>query len=157
MLEKRPRLDSLNRWIGFSIGGLEGLVAIVFFLGGMLIIEPMERERSGAARPADVRGRMLSKFILATAEKTRASRIGPVLETYNPFTRVPQLNRIQEVQQSVQVLSDPAQIEGLLHHPSMEQLQRRPEVRQAMQKLNSDPAIKRYLAFGTDAWIGRWR
>jgi hypothetical protein len=91
---------------------------------------------------------MLSKFILAPAEKTRESRVGPVLETYNPFTRVPQLNRIQEVQQSVRVLSDPAKIEGLLHHPSMEQLQRRPEVRQAMQKLNSDPEIKNILHSG---------
>jgi uncharacterized membrane protein required for colicin V production len=148
MLAKRPRLDSLNRWLGFSIGGLEGVAAIVFFLGGMLIVEPIEQQRAELRDPADVRGRMLSKFILATAEKTRESRIGPMLETYNPFVRVPQLNRIQEVQQSVQVLSDPAQIEGLLHHPSIEQLQRRPEVRQAMQKLNSDPEIKDILHSG---------
>ncbi len=148
MLEKRPRLDALNRWLGFSIGGLEGLAAMIFFLGGMLVVEPTEQARAELRDPADVRGRMLSKFILATAEKTRESRVGPVLETYNPFTRVPQLNRIQEVQQSVQVLSDPAKIEGLLHHPSIEQLQRRPEVRQAMQKLNSDPEIREILHSG---------
>jgi hypothetical protein len=148
LLRKRPRLDSLNRWLGFSVGAVEGLAAMVFFLGGLLIVEPMERERAELRDPADVRGRMLSKFILVTAEATRESRIGPVLETYNPFIRVPQLNRIQEVQQSVQVLSDPAKIEGLLHHPSMEQLQRRPEVRQAMQKLNSDPKISDILRSG---------
>ncbi len=148
LLKKRRRLDSLNRWVGFGVGAAEGVAAIIFFLGGLLIVEPMERERADLRDQADVRGRTLSKFILATAESTRASRIGPVLETYNPFIRVPQLNRIKEVQQSVQLLSDPAKIEGLLHHPSIEQLQQRPEVRQAMQKLNSDPKVSDILHSG---------
>lgn len=148
ILDRRPRLDSLNRWLGFGIGGLEGLAAMVFFLGGMLMVEPMEQARATQRAPDDVRGRMVSKFILATAENTRASRIGPTLERYNPLVRVPQLNKIQEVQQSVQVLSDPAKINGLLHHPSIEQLQRRPEVRHAMQQLHADPEIKDILRSG---------
>lgn len=148
VLKRSPRLDSLNRWTGFAVGGVEGLAAVVLFLGGLLLVEPAEKERAALRDPTDLRGQMLSKFILATAEQTRASRIGPVLQEYNPFIRVPQLNKIEEVQQSVQVLSDPEKIQDVLHHPSMVQLQNRPEVRQAMQKLKADPEIRDILHSG---------
>lgn len=148
ILKGRPRLDRLNRWIGFGIGGLEGVAATAIFLGGLLILEPIEQERAELRDPGDMRGTLVSKFILTTSEKARASRIGPVLVAYNPFTRIPRLNKVQEVQQSVQVLSDPVKIEGLLHHPTITELQQRPEVRKAVDKLTSDPEIQQILRSG---------
>ncbi len=148
LLRPRPRLDSVNRWIGFGIGGVEGVAASIFFLGGMLMIEPIEKQRAELRDAEDVRGNLVSEFILDTSEGTRDSRIGPALVDYNPFTRIPQLNRVEELQQSVQVLSDPKKIEGLLEHPSIRQLQQRPEVRRAVQKLTDDPEIQEVLRSG---------
>ncbi|MFK8111426.1 MAG: CvpA family protein [Rubripirellula sp.] len=148
VLRKRPRLDSLNRWMGFAIGGVEGLAMCVCFLGGMLIIEPIEQERAPRRPESDRRGQMVSRLILTTAENTHASRVGHLIESYNPFVRLPQLNKVKEVQQTAEVLSDPAKIDGLLKHPSIQELQQRPEVKTAVAALKSDPKVQNILQSG---------
>ncbi len=144
----RPNLDKLNRWCGFGIGFVEGLAACLFFLGGMLVIDPIEKEHAESRSTGDTRGQFVSKVISATAEYTRASRLGPTIDQYNPFVRFPRLNKVEEVQESVRVLSDPKKIDGLLNHPSIQQLQRRPEVRAVVKKLNDDPEIQGVLQSG---------
>ncbi len=145
---RRPGLDKLNRWSGFGIGAVEGLAACLFFLGGMLVIDPIEKEHAQSRSADDTRGQFLSKAISTTTEYTRASRLGPIIEQYNPFVRFPKLNKVEEVQKSLRVLSDPKKIEALLNHPSIQQLQRRPEMRTVVKKLNDDPEIRDILRSG---------
>jgi uncharacterized membrane protein required for colicin V production len=143
VLDCRPGLERLNRCLGLGIGAVQGPAAVFFLLGGFLIIESMEQNR-----PADQRRPIVSNLVLKTTELTRQSQLGPTIVAYNPFTRIPQLNKLQQVHRSVQVLRDPAQIQGVLNHPSIRQLQRRPEVREAIEKLAADPAIQELLHSG---------
>ncbi len=145
---RRPELDSLNRWLGFGLGAVEGVVAMLFFLGGMLVIEPIELQQREFRDADDVRGQAVSRFILLTSASTRDSRIGPAIVAYNPFTRIPSLNKVEEIQESVRVLSEPSQIQRLLEDPSIKQLQQRPEIRRVMSELQSDPDLQDILTSG---------
>ena len=144
----RPRVDTTNRWIGFAIGGLEGAVAVLLFLGGILILEPIERDRAQRRDPSDTRGRMVSEWILGITDGVYRSQIGPAIIANNPFKKIPQLNKVAELQQSVQVLSDPTKIDEMIHHPSIIKLQERPEMRRAVDRLNGDPSIQEVLRSG---------
>ncbi|MCG8652325.1 MAG: hypothetical protein MI861_20965, partial [Pirellulales bacterium] len=121
------------------------LVVVALFLGGMLILGPIEKQRARLRDPSDTRGQLISKSILAIVDRVHQSRLAPALEKFNPFTVVPGLNKVKEIQQSVAVLSDPQEIENLIHHPSVEALQKRPETRQAVDQLLSDPEIRQVL------------
>lgn len=145
VFDRRPQLATLNRWIGFGFGAAEGVVAMVFFLGGMLVIEPIEREVGKHRDANDVRGQRVSRFVLATTDLTRESQLGPTIAAYNPFVRIPSLNKVEQIQRSVQVLGDPAQIHQLLEHPSIQELQQRPEMRHAMEQLRSDAELNEIL------------
>jgi hypothetical protein len=46
------------------------------------------------------------------------------------------------------VLSNPAKIDQLIHHPDITRLQERPEMKQAVDKLMSDPEITQILYSG---------
>jgi hypothetical protein len=144
----RPRVDTTNRWVGFVIGGLEGAVAVLLFLGGILILEPIERDRAQRRDPSDTRGRMVSEWILGITDGVYRSQIGPAIIANNPFKKIPQLNKVAELQQSVQVLSDPTKIDEMIHHPSIIKLQERPEMRRAVDRLNGDPTIQEVLRSG---------
>ena len=147
-MKNRPRLSLSNCWLGFLIGGAEGVIGIALLLGGILIIEPFEKQRAEQRAATDLQGQTIGKTIEAIATKTRASQLGPLVDKYNPFTRIPQLNQIEKIQTTVQVLSDPKQITGLLHHPSINELKQRPEMKQAVDQLMSDPEIKKILQSG---------
>lgn len=149
IFRRRPRLDQPNRWLGFLIGGVEGVVATVFLLGGILVLEPIEQKRQKLGQATGRRTTQISDLVLLTAEHAHNSKIGPYIEEYNPFVRFPQLNKIEEVQKSVQVLSDPEKIERLMRHPEVRQLQNRPEVRTAVRKVMDDPEIRTILHSGT--------
>lgn len=157
MMKDRPRLAKSNSWLGFLIGGAEAAIAVLLLLGGILIMEPMEQQRSHLRSPDDVRGQTVGKAITTVAMRTRASQLGPVIDRYNPFTRIPQLNKIEKVQQTVGVLSDPGKIDNLIRHPDITRLQERPEMKRAVEQLMSDPEIKEILysgeALGRDAVI----
>jgi hypothetical protein len=145
---KYAGFDSLNRWCGLGLGAVEGLIACLFFLGGMLVIVPTEKELTEMRSADNTCGQFLSKAILATTEHTHASRLGPIIEEYNPFVRCPQLNKVEEVQKSVRVLSDPKKIEELLNHPNIRKLQQRPEIKTLVSKLMDDPGIRDVLRSG---------
>ena len=147
-MKNRPRLAMSNSWLGFMIGGAEGVIAILLLLGGILMIEPVEKQRADLRGADDVRGQAVGNAITTVAFKTRASPLGPVIDKYNPFTRIPQLNKIEKVQQTVVVLSNPAKIDQLIHHPDITRLQERPEMKQAVDKLMSDPEITQILYSG---------
>lgn len=148
VLASRPRAAAINRWLGFLVGGVEGIAVVTIFLGGLLVLEPIEQQRADQRDRLDERGRLVSRLILDVSGAIHDSAIGPQLVANNPFTTIPQLNRIEEVQQTAIVLSDPEQIDHLLHHPAIERLQQRPEMRQAVDRLNRDPEIQQILQSG---------
>ncbi len=143
-----PSLERANRWLGFWIGAVEGVAAAVLLLGGALILEPIEQERSTLGASQSVAGQQISRSVVSIAQHAHSSRIGPYLERYNPFVCFPRLNKIEQVQKSVQILSNPEKIERLLRHPEVQQLQSRPEVRTAVRKVMEDPQIRTALHCG---------
>ncbi|NND97155.1 MAG: hypothetical protein HKN47_07495 [Pirellulaceae bacterium] len=147
-MKQRPRLARLNAWLGFGTGAVQGVASVLLMLGGLLIIEPYEIQRASASVNRTARAQMVSGYILKVTEQTRQSALGPLIEQYNPFTQFPQLNKLEQVQQSVQVLSNPGKIEELLHHPSIRQIQSRPEVKNAVNQLMDDPEIQQVLHSG---------
>lgn len=147
-LANRPRLDTLNRWIGFAIGSLQGAFAVLLFLGGLMVLEPIEKERADTRDPLDLRGQFVSKWILNIADQAHQSRLAPIVDAYNPFTKIPQLNKVEEIQQSVRILGDPQKIDDLIHHPSIESLAERPEMKRVIEELTTDPEVQRILQSG---------
>lgn len=148
VFRSRPRLDRANRWLGFGIGAAEGVLIASMLLGGVLVLEPLERQRIDRGVPQTDWGARLSGWILTAADHTRTSRVGPWVERYNPLIHVPQLNKLPEVQQSVLVLSDPEKIQKLLDHPDVQALRKRPEVQTAYDQLIADPRIRHALYSG---------
>jgi uncharacterized membrane protein required for colicin V production len=140
-ISKRPRLDAANRWLGFALGGMEGAVAIVLLLGGILMVESRERQRAPLRDPDDKRGQMVSKFILQTSDKARQGWVGPAIVAHNPFETIPQLHAFNELQETVETLKDPDNLQRVLEHPSIRQLERSPEVPRAIDEFRSDPAV----------------
>lgn len=145
ILRRRSRLSALNRWAGFLIGAAEGIVVCFFFLGGMLIMEPTERRKAPRRDPNDRRGQLISKLVVETAARTRSSKLGPIITQYNPFTLFPSLNRMDDIQNSVEVLSDPNRVSDFLEHPSIQELKATPEVREAVDQLTQDPGVQQFL------------
>ena len=145
---KRRFLDRVNRWSGFGIGVVEGLVVCLFFLGGMFVIDPTDKAHAQSQSTNESTEPILARAISKVTESTRSSRLGPFVEENNPFVHFPELNKVEEVQKSVVVLSDPESINRLLNDPSILQLQQRPEVRTVIRKLKDDPKIRDILQSG---------
>lgn len=143
----RPFLDSTNRWIGLILGAAQVPVGALFFIGGLMIVEPAVQQR--VSDPNAPRAKFSTKLVLQTTEMARDSRVGPLVEAYNPFLRIPELNnRLEPMHRSMQVLSDPANIRQVMNHPSIRQLQQREDVRRTVEKLASDPEIQEVLGSG---------
>lgn len=140
-LASRPKLEAANHWAGFGLGLLEGGVAMALLLGGILMVESREIERAPLRDPADTRGQMVSKFILETSSQTRQSLIGSAIAQNNPFKTIPQLQKFEQVQDTVDVLKDPNKIQHIMYHPSIKELQQSHAVQRAVSELQDDPEI----------------
>lgn len=148
IVRNRPGLVRMNRRGGFLIGYAQGAAAIVLLVGGFLVMEPIQRQRLAEANVAVEDYSMVHKAIFWTVDQTDASVIGPTIRKYNPIEKIPQLNQIQRVQRTAAVLADPAKMNDVIGHPSILQLQQRPEVQQAVADLRSDESINKILTSG---------
>lgn len=145
LLEDRPRLEAMNRWCGFLLGGIQGTGLVLLFLGGLFVAEPMAKERV-AARTADgAFARAVSERIVKVTAQTRNSRVGPLVIEYNPFQRVPQLAQMRE---SMTLARDPQKLNRLLDSPRLEQLRENDAMRQAIDSLTADAEIQQVLRSG---------
>lgn len=149
MFRRRPALARLNRRTGFVLGALQGVAGLVFFIGGMLVMEPIETERAETRDPDDTRGRLASRLILSTAAATKQSCLGEVLVKYNPLTQFPQLNKVEQFNQTAEVLSDPVKIQSLMDAPEIAELRQKPEVQRLVSELQSDPKVSEMLQSGS--------
>ncbi len=148
MVRRRGRLDSANRSLGFAFGAVQGIAGLVFFIGGMLVMEPIEQERVANRDPKDARGQFASRLILSTSEATRHSLVGPWLVQYNPLTMIPDLNKVEEYTRTAEVLADPVRMQQLLNEPEIQELRRKPPVQKLIIQLNEDPKIRELLDSG---------
>ena len=148
-VSRRPRLAWLNSWMGFFFAAVQGAAAVLLLLGGVLMIEPLEQKKIDDGIAKSATGKIISDGVLLVADRTRTSQIGPYIEQYNPFVKIPQLNKIDQVQQTVRVLNDPAKMNRLLNHPQVEQLKKRPETKRAVRELMEDPMVREILASKT--------
>jgi len=147
-LRRHPSMNRSNRWLGFGVGTAEGLLAMLFLLGGVLVLEPIERERTANASVQSPSVQRLSTWVVVAAEHTRRSNIGPWIEAYNPLVRYPELNQIEEIRKSVVVLSDPSKIQQVIDHPDVQKLRQRPDVQAAYEQVMQDPRIRAALYSG---------
>ena len=140
ILESRPWLSQVNGWLGFAAGGLKAVVAILFTLGGIQAIAPLyqtqhDQIESGLQQNENQAVQRVTSAVLMVDEKTRESRLGPVVQRWNPFELIPQLNQFENLQKAVTVMSDPKQVENLLQHPSIQDFSDDPEVKKTIDEL----------------------
>lgn len=141
VIKSVPQLDTANRWFGLLVGAVQGFVAAVLFIGGMLILEPAEAQRAADRDPNDAFGQYVSKTVLTVAEQTRASKAGPLFEEYNPFERIPRLQKIKEAQETIEVLQKPHAMDKLIQSPEAHKFLNRPEIRRALSQLETDEDV----------------
>lgn len=93
---ERPSWQAVNRWAGLVLGAGQGAILCGLVLGGLLILEPIARQRLAA----DTQGRdnkiakVLTEGVLNYAEQTRDSAIGPSVAEYNLFRHWSPLERL---------------------------------------------------------------
>ncbi len=145
LLKDRPKLFLLNHWLGFLIGGFEGVLVVLLLLGGMVSIQKVNAERLRERIPPTGRAKLLTDILDKTSENTKASQLGPTVDQFNPFERVPQLSKVGEWQRGMEVLMDPSKVNALFQQPAIKQLRTRDDVNQAFVKLNEDPEIQKLL------------
>lgn len=159
IFDQRPRLDATNRWTGLLAGGGQGAAAMLLLLGGILTIEPMQREQreqqaqlqqqTNPLQPAaEVPPALIHNLVSQAAERTQASALGSVVTAHNPFERIPQLNQLGKLQRTAQVFHDPAEVEGLLRHPDVVRLQQQPSMQAAIESVRQDSEIQAILNSG---------
>ncbi|TWT54286.1 Colicin V production protein [Rubripirellula amarantea] len=148
VIARRPSLDRLNRRSGFLLGCVQSSFAVVLLIGGILMIEPVQRERVANQNIPEADLPRVTKAVFWISEEVDQSAAGKYMREYNPFTRIPQLNQIERVQQTAAVLADPSKMNEVIEHPSIRQLQNRPDVREAVAELRGDENLREILTSG---------
>lgn len=147
LFRDRPLLSACNQWLGFVGGSIQGAVLVVLLIGGVLVVEPMARERLDAAIPyqSDALARATSKQVVRIAEQTHASAIGPWIVRNNPFERVPALRRMLN---TARVASNPDQFANWQEEAGNSAWQESPTIQDAIDRLHADPEIREIVASG---------
>ena len=118
---------------------------VVILLGGMVTIQQVNAERLSERIPPTGRAKLLADILDKTSEQTKASRLWPLVNRFNPFEHVPQLSHVGEWQRSMEVLMDPSKVNMLFQQPAIKQLKSREDVNNTLAKLNQDPEIQKLL------------
>ena len=148
LVRRRPRWDRMNRKTGFLIGMVQGVVGVVLLVGGLLYMEPMQRERL-ASQDIDVESApVIVQMVFRATEKVDQSVIGPTIREHNPVEKIPQLNQIKQVQKTAAVLADPRQINRVMEHPRVIDLRDSAEVREAVTELKADEKLRSIFESG---------
>jgi uncharacterized membrane protein required for colicin V production len=145
VLQGRPKTTLLNHWLGFLIGGIQGFLVVVILLGGMVTIQKVNAERLSERIPPTGRAKVLAEILDKTSEQTQASRLAPIIASFNPFEHVPQLSNVDEWQRGMEVLMDPSKVNALFDQPAIKDLKNRKDVAETLAQLNGDPEIQKLL------------
>jgi uncharacterized membrane protein required for colicin V production len=147
LLRDRPRLENANRLLGFGFGGLQGIAAMLVLLNGIGIAEPFASERMNSTTKGnrEAVSKVVSQRILDIANSTRQSAIGPLVSTYNPFEKLPQLKTLER---TASVISNPEKLQKMMHSSAVDRLKNNPEVRDALESLAKDPQLRKLAESG---------
>lgn len=147
-VRRRPGLIRMNQRGGFLIGFAQGALTVLLLVGGFLVMEPVQRQKLAEANVAEEDYTLVHRAMFWTVDQTDTSVIGPTIREYNPVERFPQINQIQRVQRTAAVLADPRKMNDVIGHPSILNLQQRPEIQKAVAELRSDESINDILTSG---------
>ncbi len=148
VVRRRQSLDRWNRRLGFTLGVAQGVFGLACFIGGMLMMEPIELKRVDRRTTDDPSSRFASNVILSTADSTRQSVLGPYLVRYNPVAMIPAINRVEEFNRTAEVLSDPLKMGMLLNAPEIQLLRQRPQIQSLVDQLQTDPTVREMVESG---------
>ena len=153
LLSNTNLFGKLNRWGGLLLFGAKSAIVILLFLCAVLMIYPDQElgEAPGSANFSENAHYHLSDL----ANRTRAGLIGDYLAEQNPFKKFPQLNKIKEVQYAVGAFTNPAQIDRVINHPRVEELQSNPAVQQAVAELKTDQTVQNIIQSGQPLDAGK--
>lgn len=143
ILNERKGLQSLNRYLGGLLGCIQGIAAILLLVGGLFMIQSLTRTDS-PGNDIPIQNTSLSLMNRITDEAHR-SYIGGWVKRYNPYDKIPQLNRFKDIRETVQLLARPNRVQQLLSHPEMLRLKADPKIQQAIRELRDDPEIAKML------------
>ena len=66
--------------MGFGAGAVQGAVALLLLLGGLLVLEPIELQKRNAQRSQSMPPSRVSETILTVTQQTHDSKLGPIIE-----------------------------------------------------------------------------
>lgn len=148
---KRKMLQGLNRYLGGILGCVQGVAGVFLLVGGLFTIETLRNAENKNAnqRSSQVQIEPTSVSILERViQETHGSKLGTWVKQYNPYEKIPQLNRFHEVKRTVEMLVQPERVQQLLAHPEVVRLKSDPQVQQAIRDLRDDPEISKLLHGG---------
>lgn len=147
LLKERPSLELGNRLIGFGIGGVQGVAAMLLLLNGVLMVEPQARERVKGPRQGtrDAVARAVAGRVVELANQTRRSTLAPYIVQYNPYERI---SHLKSLQRTVTAVSNPEKLQRAMKSSRVQQLRDRPEVRAALDSLAQDPTFRKLAESG---------
>lgn len=124
----------INQTLGLVGGATQATLCVLLFLSGFSVIKPM---LPAAAELTEARTAANWFSMLSTA--IEQSQLRPWMERYNPFERVPQLEKVKGIQQAICKLDGPDQVRHLMRHPSVMELRKNTEMKKAVRGLAGDP------------------
>ena len=135
ILGNREKPLLFGRLLGMTFGIVQWGLAVAVFLGGLILLEPSLQH---AQAPA-----ISSRF----TQQIGATSLRPLVEWCNPILMVPELDLepVQELNNTFATLSDPAQIQELLSHRSIQDLRKDPRLDQVLEKIWDDPDVIKLL------------
>ena len=145
IFKRSPGVGSLNRGVGFLMGGVEMAVVALALLGGLFVVQPMLPTVTREEAPVQY---ALNLGVSKVLEHTQSSYVGPMVEQYNPFVKLPQLNCFAHIQKTVAVLQDPIAVKRLINDPRIQALQQDTKMQEAIAMLKSDETINEVLRSG---------
>ena len=140
-LSQRRKLRWFNRFIGFAVGLVEGVLIAMLVLGALLSVQKWQRG-------VDIENNNTAKAVDQWASNTRQSAVGPFVRDYNPFERIEMLSQVGRVQDTVRRLSDPGNIQRLLNDPEITELRTDPALAAAIDEISRDPSIRDLIEQG---------
>jgi uncharacterized membrane protein required for colicin V production len=144
---KHKTLQGVNRYVGGVLGCVQGVAGVFLLIGGLFTIESLQKADAPINNVAsNIQIEATSVSLLGrVVNEAHASRLGSWVKQYNPYEKIPQLNRFHEVKRTVEMLVQPDRVQELLAHPEVVRLKSDPQVQQAMRDLRDDPEISKLL------------
>ena len=147
-LKPRPRWKRYDRLLGSAMGLIQGVLLGLLFLWTLLTLEPVAATSLAHNKPpeASISTNSISQQIVDFTKTARSSTAGWLADTFNPFDEIQQLALLAD---GIVVLNDPHARAQFINHPTIQDIQHYPSVKQALEMLAADPTIVLTLEAGS--------